>query len=283
MAYDEDLSRELSSLLRYKAEQRGLSVTFEGFIDVNDAARQLRRSVDQIMEVVAKSNREGQPRFETKTSGRGCSLIRATRKCKLQGNPPPPAGPPPPEGGWTEVHSRRETSGRHSQPAQPTQPLPPRAEGGYGGRGQDRRGPARGPQPEPDRISISSSGDGESEPPLPAPPLELLRAAPAVAGAGGAQQQAPRATAPSTAGPRQAPPSRSNFAAGDERDVIILKLREELDEKDRTIEERDQRIQELERELQKPVLAQEHSSHLPQCRLARRPQGAMAHRPRPGC
>jgi len=92
---DEALSKDLSTLLRYNAHKRGIHTDSQGFANISDVARQLNRPVQDILNVAENSFKRNQARFEvqspTGNGQRDVTIIRATRKRKLQALPQAPA------------------------------------------------------------------------------------------------------------------------------------------------------------------------------------------------
>lgn len=210
--HDEQLSKELSNLLRYNAVQRGIVISHDGYVDVSDAARYLRRSVDEIREVEEKSEKHGRKRFELDPLDG--NRIRSTRKCQLLSDPPPPPAPPPDRGPPLSAQppSRPAESDRYSHSTS-------RAHDGS-------------------QASDTSAPDTVSSRGLRAPALSY-------------SSTSARAPAPgpgpvvSTSPQRSAPPPLDG-----ERDAHLMRLREDVAQRDQTIAQRDQTISEQQRKIE---------------------------------
>lgn len=117
--HDEALSMDLSTLLRYKAHRRGMKMDTDGFADIVDVARQLNRSVEDILNVAETSFKRREPRFEVQRfpgdgpCGTMMTIIRANWKRQIQG-PPPSAMNTPFRGPATPSQGQPAGSGRDS-------------------------------------------------------------------------------------------------------------------------------------------------------------------------
>mmetsp|Transcript_36658 Transcript_36658/g.63877 ORF Transcript_36658/g.63877 Transcript_36658/m.63877 type:complete len:589 (-) Transcript_36658:176-1942(-) len=141
--YDESLSHEMSTLLRYKGPQRGLPMASDGFARFDDVAtvlsrdpvRAVRGNLEQeMLEVVRESSKKGNPRFHlasyfAPSSSECVRLIRATRKHAIEGldhgriaQNLDPIGLPPPA--LAELGAGRPRRSHRHQPHQAFYPRP---------------------------------------------------------------------------------------------------------------------------------------------------------------
>mmetsp|Transcript_9499 Transcript_9499/g.17629 ORF Transcript_9499/g.17629 Transcript_9499/m.17629 type:complete len:1040 (-) Transcript_9499:113-3232(-) len=141
--YDESLSHEMSTLLRYKGPQRGLPMASDGFARFDDVATVLSRDPvrvargnleQEMLEVVRESSKKGNPRFHlasyfAPSSSECVRLIRATRKHAIEGldhgriaQNLDPIGLPPPA--LAELGAGRPRRSHRHQPHQAFYPRP---------------------------------------------------------------------------------------------------------------------------------------------------------------
>lgn len=234
--HDEQLSKELSNLLRYNAVQKGIAVSHHGYVAISDAARYLRRTEDEIHQVAEKSEKHGRQRFHVDPDG---NRIQSTSKCQMLSDPPPPPAAPP-----------------------------------------DRRSPSSAQPPsrpaESDRYSVSSrANDGSQASTSSGPDYVASRGLQApTLGYSSAGRAAPPGPGPvvSTSPQPSAPPPLDG-----ERDAHLIRLREDVAQRDQTIAQRDQtiaqqdqtisgqrrRIDQLEQELERCKQAQDVASAQP--------------------
>mmetsp|Transcript_39393 Transcript_39393/g.63044 ORF Transcript_39393/g.63044 Transcript_39393/m.63044 type:complete len:636 (+) Transcript_39393:59-1966(+) len=88
--YHEDLSKQMSKILRHKAEEKYRIMGIDGWVALSDLMRVGRfalGSEDDLIQVAKTSEKRGRPRFEIRDQGGRNVFIRATRKhtgCQLR-------------------------------------------------------------------------------------------------------------------------------------------------------------------------------------------------------